>query len=80
MPFSRAEQLGIIAFPRRPKRERITFVRQLLLRFCVSNDGQDVAEYAIMLGVVLVLVVGTVQLIAANANSVFSGVASKIGN
>ena len=80
MPFSRSELLGIIALPRRPKRERIIFVRQLLRRFYFSDDGQDVAEYAIMLGVVLVLVVGTVQLIAANANNVFSGVASKIGN
>ncbi len=55
-------------------------MRQLLCRFYLSNDGQSVAEYSIMLGVLLVLVVGTVQLIGANANNVFSGVASKIGN
>jgi len=40
------------------------------------EDGQDIAEYAVMLAVILVIVVGTVQLIGSNANSVFSGVAS----
>lgn len=55
-------------------------MRQLLRTFYFSDDGQDVAEYSIMLGVLLVLVVGTVQLIGANANNVFSGVANKIGN
>jgi Flp pilus assembly pilin Flp len=55
-------------------------VRQLLHRFYLLDDGQDVAEYAIMLGVILVIVIGTVQLIGANANNVFSGVVSKIGS
>jgi Flp pilus assembly pilin Flp len=50
------------------------FLRQLW-----SNDsGQDVAEYAVMLAVVLVIVVGTIRLIGANANNVFSSVASSI--
>ena len=43
-----------------------------------EDEGQDVAEYAVMLAVVLVIVVGTVQLIGANANTVFSGVSSSI--
>ena len=43
-----------------------------------EDDGQDIAEYAVMLAVVLVIVVGTIQLIGANANNVFSGVASAI--
>jgi len=55
-------------------------MRQLLNRMYFADEGQDVAEYAIMLGVVLVLVVGTVQMIAANSNNVFSGIASKIGS
>jgi Flp pilus assembly pilin Flp len=42
------------------------------------DEGQDVAEYAIMLAVVLVITVGTVQLIGAHAKSVFSSVASAI--
>jgi Flp pilus assembly pilin Flp len=55
-------------------------VRQLLHRFYLLDDGQDVAEYAIMLGVILFIVIGTVKLIGANANNVFSGVAAKIGS
>jgi Flp pilus assembly pilin Flp len=44
-----------------------------------SNDqGQDIAEYAVMLAVILVIVVGTVRLIGSNANSVFSQAASSI--
>jgi len=45
-----------------------------------DESGQDVAEYAVMLAVVLVIVVGTIRLIGANANNVFSSVASSIGN
>jgi Flp pilus assembly pilin Flp len=44
-----------------------------------SNDeGQDVAEYSIMLAVVLVIVVGTVRLIGSNAGNIFSQVGSSI--
>lgn len=44
------------------------------------NDerGQDIAEYAVMLAVILVIVVGTVRLIGSNANTVFSQVGSAI--
>ena len=44
----------------------------------MDEQGQDIAEYAVMLAVVLVIVVGTVRLIGANANNVFSSVASSI--
>jgi Flp pilus assembly pilin Flp len=45
-----------------------------------SNDeGQDIAEYAVMLAVILMIVVGTIRLIGGNANNVFSSVASSIG-
>ncbi|MDQ1386850.1 MAG: Flp/Fap pilin component [Acidobacteriaceae bacterium] len=43
-----------------------------------EEDGQDIAEYAVMLAVILVIVVGTVRLIGSNANNVFSNVASSI--
>jgi Flp pilus assembly pilin Flp len=43
-----------------------------------DESGQDIAEYAVMLAVVLVIVVGTVRLIGANANTVFSQVGSAI--
>ena len=43
-----------------------------------DERGQDVAEYAVMLAVVLVIVVGTIRLIGSNANNVFSSVSSSI--
>ncbi len=43
-----------------------------------DERGQDVAEYAVMLAVVLVIVVGTIRLIGSNANNVFSSVASSV--
>jgi Flp pilus assembly pilin Flp len=45
-----------------------------------GEEGQDIAEYAVMLAVILVIVVGTVRLIGSNANNVFSSVASSIGS
>jgi len=53
-------------------------VVNLLCQLWREDRGQDVAEYAVMLAVILVIVVGTVQLIGANANNVFSQVASSI--
>jgi Flp pilus assembly pilin Flp len=43
-----------------------------------DDQGQDIAEYAVMLAVILVIVVGTIRLIGTNANTVFSNVASSI--
>jgi Flp pilus assembly pilin Flp len=43
-----------------------------------DESGQDIAEYAVMLAVILVIVVGTVRLIGSNANNVFSAVGSSI--
>ena len=43
-----------------------------------EDDGQDIAEYAIMLGVIVAIVVATIQLVGSNANSVFSSIASSI--
>lgn len=51
------------------------FLRQLWS----GEQGQDIAEYAVMLAVILVLVVGTIRLIGGNANNVFSTTASSIG-
>jgi Flp pilus assembly pilin Flp len=49
-----------------------------LLRLWRDEQGQDIAEYAVMLAVILVIVVGTIRLIGSNANNVFSSVASSI--
>jgi Flp pilus assembly pilin Flp len=43
-----------------------------------EDHGQDIAEYAVMLAVILVIVVGTIRLIGTNANNVFSAAASSI--
>ena len=43
-----------------------------------DQSGQDIAEYAVLLAVILVLVVGTVRLIGTNSNTVFSNVASSM--
>lgn len=51
---------------------------ELVRRFWCDQQGQDIAEYAVMLAVILVIVVGTVRLIGSNANNVFSSVASSI--
>jgi Flp pilus assembly pilin Flp len=48
---------------------------QKLLR---EEDAQDIAEYAVMLAVILVLVIGTIRLIGSNANNAFSAVANSM--
>ncbi|HUB01582.1 MAG TPA: hypothetical protein VL983_02810 [Terriglobales bacterium] len=48
------------------------------LQLWKDESGQDVAEYAVMLAVILVIVIGTVRLIGSNANTVFSQVQSQI--
>ena len=51
---------------------------KLIHQLWSEDAGQDIAEYAVMLAVILVLVVGTVRLIGSNANNVFSTAASSI--
>jgi len=53
-------------------------MQPLLRRLWSDDQGQDIAEYAVMLAVILLLVVGTIKLIGTNANSTFSNVASTI--
>jgi Flp pilus assembly pilin Flp len=53
---------------------------QLLLSIWKDEHGQDIAEYAVMLAVILILVVGTVRLIGSNSNNVFSQVSSSLNN
>jgi Flp pilus assembly pilin Flp len=43
-----------------------------------EDQGQDIAEYAVMLAVILVIVVGTIRLVGGNANNVFSSVGSSV--
>ena len=53
-------------------------IRQLLERVFQKTEGQDVAEYAIMLAIVLVIILGMVRLIGANTSTIFSQVGSAI--
>ena len=53
---------------------------ELIERIWSDENGQDIAEYAVMLAVILVIVVGTVRLIGSNANNVFSRVGSSLAN
>ena len=47
-------------------------------RLWSDEEGQDIAEYSVMLAVILVIVVGTVRLIGSNANGIFSQVGSSL--
>ena len=52
--------------------------RDIFRRLWSEDEGQDIAEYAVMLAVILVIVVGTIRLIGSNSNTVFSQAASSI--
>ena len=50
----------------------------ILRTLWVEEQGQDIAEYAVMVAAILIIVVGTIRLIGTNSNTVFSNVASTI--
>lgn len=51
-------------------------VRNVFTNLWNDDRGEDIAEYAVMLAVILVIVVGTIRLIGTQANNVFSETAS----
>jgi Flp pilus assembly pilin Flp len=53
-------------------------VSKLFRNIWSREEGQGIAEYAIMMAVVMVIVAGTVRLIGANANKVFSSIGSSV--
>jgi Flp pilus assembly pilin Flp len=53
-------------------------MKSCLRKLWIEDEAQDIAEYAVMLAVILVLVVGTVRLVGSNANNAFSSVASSL--
>ena len=63
---------------RSAREQEVHPVANLLRQLWKDERGQDIAEYAVMLAVILVIVVGTVRLIGSNANTVFSQVGSAI--
>jgi Flp pilus assembly pilin Flp len=56
----------------------ITMLTEVVRKLWCEEEGQDIAEYAVMLAVILVIVVGTIRLIGSNANNVFSSVGSSL--
>jgi Flp pilus assembly pilin Flp len=56
----------------------VSFRNQVLKSLWSDEQGQDIAEYSVMLAVILVIVVGTVRLIGSNAGNVFSQVGSSL--
>jgi Flp pilus assembly pilin Flp len=50
----------------------------LLRKLWIEDDGQDIAEYAVMLAVILVIVVGTIRIVGSNAIKVFSDTSSSL--
>lgn len=73
-PCSEGRGLGLF------KQKEREPVAKLLQHLWKDESGQDIAEYAVMLAVILVIVVGTIRLIGSNANNVFSQVGSSIQN
>jgi len=53
-------------------------VSHVIRTLWAEETGQDIAEYAVMVAVILIIVVGTIRLIGSNSNTVFSNVASSI--
>ena len=53
-------------------------MNKILRRLWLGDEAQDIAEYAVMLAVILVIVVGTIRLVGSNANNVFSSVGSAV--
>jgi pilus assembly protein Flp/PilA len=69
-------RLNLAHFARPEIGDKIVIAR--IRQIWTEEDGQDVAEYAVMLAVILVIVIGTVRLIGTSANTVFSQVGSSL--
>jgi pilus assembly protein Flp/PilA len=53
-------------------------MKDLLQSLWSNQQGQDIAEYGVILAMIVVLVIGTVRLVGSNANNVFSSVSSSV--
>jgi Flp pilus assembly pilin Flp len=51
---------------------------QVVQNLFADDRGQDIAEYALMLTVILLIVVSAVAAIGANANTMFNATATKL--
>ena len=75
MPGSALDNLRI---GKQNRAEKVIVTSSFLSQLWSNDQGEDIAEYAVMLAVILVIVVGTIRLIGSNANTVFSQAASSI--
>ncbi len=50
----------------------------VLAKLWRHDEGQDVAEYAVMLAVIVTIAVGTIRFVGSSAGTVFTSIASKI--
>ncbi len=53
-------------------------ILNVLWKIWNDDDAQDIAEYALMLTVILLVVVGAVTAIGSNSNTIFNSVAGKL--
>jgi len=53
-------------------------MKNWFVRLKKEDQGQDIAEYAVMLALILVISIGTVKLIGGAATNVFSSVANSM--
>ena len=56
----------------------VNIMKRLLHGLWTNDDGQDIAEYALMLTTILLIVVATVSTIGNNANTIFNQVAGQL--
>jgi Flp pilus assembly pilin Flp len=75
---NQAFRRGNQQFPPDAPIRRSVVMSSILARLWTSDDGQSIAEYAVIVAVIIVAVVGTIRLIGSNANAVFSQAASSI--
>ncbi|MGH9509522.1 MAG: Flp family type IVb pilin, partial [Terriglobales bacterium] len=53
-------------------------MKELLRKMWSDDEGQDIAEYALMLAVILVVVIGAVRLIGTNASNIFNAASDQL--
>jgi Flp pilus assembly pilin Flp len=81
--YRNTQSVTFVAFPHPHKNQYYlgrgdNYMKGLLRRIWAEDEGQDIAEYAMMLAVILLIVTATVSTIGTNANSVFSTAAGQL--
>ena len=72
--YVKPKQVSVLRPESTGMRQTISEVQRILQ----DEAGQDIAEYAVMLAVILVIVIGTIKVIGTQANTVFSQTASAL--